>query len=632
MINSLKNLSLKTKISLASFTAITIMGAALTYLSANKLFEETRSGIYSRAQSSSNIATEALTDWMSVRKDIVTSIDINKPKTELIHSLLQGKNAGRFFDLYLGSSDGQFLSAIDSEILDVDPRTRPWYLETEQDNKSTVTSAYKDVSTNTLLITLTKPVKKNGKFVGVIAADVSIEQLISDIAGFNVGENAHAMLIDMSNNTILAHHNRDLILKPTTELSPEFSSAFIKESAKTKNIEIASEDNGEEKLYFFRQIEGTHWMFAIEMDRATEEANHAILLQQLILIAVLIVITAVVALSLLVKMLLKDLNLVSKALEEIASGNGDLTMRLTPRCDDEVGKLAKNFNRFVDNMRVMITKLGSVSNALSEQAHTMAQQSDINNQQINSQQDEINMVATAINEMAVATQEIANNAEKSAGNSEDAVQACSASSNQVVATQESINNLAQEVQVATNIIQELELHSQSINTILSTIQGIAEQTNLLALNAAIEAARAGEQGRGFAVVADEVRVLSQRTHASTTEIQETIELLQDTTKKAVSIMNDSQQLANSSVNDANEAALSLTEIHTAIEKINDMATQIASAAEEQASVTQEITRNTEGISEVSHKLSSGAQQASEQASKLSDLSRELEQEVSRFKL
>ncbi|WP_422132356.1 methyl-accepting chemotaxis protein [Vibrio metschnikovii] len=205
-------------------------------------------------------------------------------------------------------------------------------------------------------------------------------------------------------------------------------------------------------------------------------------------------------------------------------------------------------------------------------------------------------------------------------------------SKQVSQTQNSILSLAKEVQVATGVIQELEEHGNQISTILSTIQGIAEQTNLLALNAAIEAARAGEQGRGFAVVADEVRVLSQRTHASTKEIQTMIEMLQGTTGKAVGIMNDSRMLADTSVDDAHSAAASLMQIHHAVERISDMATQIASAAEEQASVTSEITRNTVGIRDVSNDLAEEAHEAAAQAAELSQLSYQLDQEIRRFKL
>jgi len=234
--------------------------------------------------------------------------------------------------------------------------------------------------------------------------------------------------------------------------------------------------------------------------------------------------------------------------------------------------------------------------------------------------------------MAAATHEIAHNSENTARHSEESVTACRDGSSQVSQAQNSLNSLADEVRLATNVVTELEEHGNQISTILSTIQNIAEQTNLLALNAAIEAARAGEQGRGFAVVADEVRILSQRTHASTEEIQTMIETLQSTTKKAVGIMNDSRMLADTSVDDSHAAAASLTQIQHAVESISDMATQIASAAEEQASVTSEITRNTEGIRDVSNELAEEAHDAAAQAAALSDLSGELEQEIRRFKL
>ncbi len=194
----------------------------------------------------------------------------------------------------------------------------------------------------------------------------------------------------------------------------------------------------------------------------------------------------------------------------------------------------------------------------------------------------------------------------------------------------SINNLAEEVNQATSVISELNEHAQNINSILSTIQGIAEQTNLLALNAAIEAARAGEQGRGFAVVADEVRVLSQRTHTSTEEIQSMIATLQQTTSKAVGLMETSSQLAQCSVDDADQATVALEQINDSVALISDMATQIATAAEEQTHVTSEITLNTTTIKDVTDQLVEDAVAARHQAEALSDQATKLNDKVSTF--
>ncbi|HCG5092426.1 methyl-accepting chemotaxis protein [Vibrio parahaemolyticus] len=625
-------ISLKQKLIGASLSAVVVMATALTWLSAGQLFDQTRSGVYSRAQSLSTTASEGISDWVNIRKDIASAFNDYSTEQDVVPFLQQARKAGGFDDIFLGTPNGDmYRSHPERNRADYDPRTRPWYKDANAAGKQIITEAYQDAITNALLVTIAEPVMKNGKFIGVVGADVLIDQLIDDVINLDAGENAHAMLIDMNEGTFLAHPDKSLTLKPITSFLKDFSEEAIERAAAEGKIE-STMLKGQEKLYYFKKVPGTHWMFAIEMDRATEEAGHAVLLRDLLITAVMITIVVILAVSWLVGFLFRDLGRVSDALEEIASGDGDLTQRLEPRSDDEVGKLAENFNRFVGNMHTMVTKLSQVSASLSEQARTTAQQAEERSQRISYQQDEINMVATAVNEMAAATQEIAGNADSTAHSSEEAVQACAHGSSQVNQTQGSIQNLAQEVQVATNVIQELEAHGNSINTILSTIQDIAEQTNLLALNAAIEAARAGDQGRGFAVVADEVRVLSQRTHASTKEIQETIEMLQGTTKKAVDIMGDGRRLADTSVDDANSAAASLTQIHSAVERISDMATQIASAAEEQASVTTEITRNTEGIRDVSNELSVEAHSAAEQAAHLSELSHELEQEIKRFKL
>ncbi|MCG9678806.1 methyl-accepting chemotaxis protein [Vibrio sp. Isolate24] len=625
-------LSLKQKLIGASLLAVVLMASALTWLSADQLFQQTRNGVNARAESLATAASEGISDWIAIRKDIAKAFNDYSQEQEVVPFLQQARKAGGFDDIFLGTPQGEmFRSHPERNRADYDPRVRPWYKDANAAGRQIITTAYQDAITNALLVTIAEPVRRNGQLVGVVGADVLIDQLIDDVINLDAGENAYAMLIDTQNGTFLAHPNKDLSLKPVNTLSKKLTMNAIEQAANSGVMEII-ERKGQEKFYFFKKVPGTQWIFAIEMDRQTEEAAHTALLKNLLLTATIITIVVIAVVSWLVSFLFRDLGRVSQALEEIASGEGDLTQRLEPRSDDEVGQLATNFNTFVGNMHVMVSKLSHVSASLSEQAKQTAEHAEERSARIRLQQDEINMVATAINEMAAATQEIAGNADNTAQNSTEAVTACVHGGKQVVQTQSSIQNLAQEVQVATDVIQELEAHGNSISTILSTIQDIAEQTNLLALNAAIEAARAGEQGRGFAVVADEVRVLSQRTHASTQEIQQMIETLQNTTGKAVSIMGDSRQLADTSVTDADSAAVSLTQIQSAVEQISDMATQIASAAEEQASVTSEITRNTVGIRDVSNELADEAHDAAAQAAQLSELSYELEQEIGRFKL
>ncbi|QIL84543.1 methyl-accepting chemotaxis protein [Vibrio sp. HDW18] len=625
-------LTLKHKLIGASLSAVVVMATALTWFSASQLQQQTSNAVYTRADAISSTAAKGISDWIAIRKSISSAFNAHIEAPDMVPYLQQARDAGGFDDIFYGSTQGaMYRSHPERNRADYDPRTRPWYKDAASAGRQIITTAYSDAITGALLVTIAEPVRLQGSLSGVVGADVLIDQLIADVISMDAGKNAQTMLIDGQNGVLLAHPDKSLLLKPVTQLSSALDLRNIERAARQAEL-VTVNLNGSDKFFFFAPVPNTPWYFAIQMDSNTEYAAHAELLTGLITTALLITVIVVAIVSWLVSFLFSDLNRVSKALEAIASGDADLTQRLEPRSDDEVGQLANNFNIFVSNMHTMVLKLSQVSMALSQQSQATAQQAEERSRRIAQQQDEINMVATAINEMAAATQEIAGNAEHTAQNAGEAVTACAHGSGQVGQTQRSIQSLAEEVQVATGVIQELEAHGHQISTILSTIQNIAEQTNLLALNAAIEAARAGEQGRGFAVVADEVRVLSQRTHASTKEIQQMIETLQATTGKAVGIMDDSRRLADTSVDDANEASVSLEQIHTVVESINDMATQIASAAEEQASVTSEITRNTVGIRDVSNDLAQQAHRAAEQAAELSDLSHELEQEIRRFRL
>ncbi len=627
------NLTLKQKLLGATILATVVMAGALTSLAANRLYETTKTSIYQRAEGVSSAASVGIAEWIEIRKSISQAVnEFALQGNDLTSTLVQARNAGGFDDIFFGTIDGEMhRSYPERNRTDYDPRTRPWYIDAQKFGTQIITPAYQDAITQALIVTIAEPLYDNGRFVGVVGADVLIDQLVNDVISLDVGDQAHGMLIDAQDGTLLAHPNSSLALKPISNLSRELTMNQITRSSQGDKLEELV-INGQEKLFYFQPIEGTDWILALQLDKDTEQAAFNRLVVGLITASIIISSVVVFALYWLVTMLLGDLRRVSNALETIASGEADLTQRIEPRTKDEVGQLAINFNTFVSKMHDIVTQLNIVSAQLTEQAQSTNAAARQRSARVQVQQDEINMVATAVNQMAAATQEIANSAEQTAQNSGEAVTAANHGAERVGQTQKSIQSLANEVQIAASVIKDLEAHGNSISTILSTIQEIAEQTNLLALNAAIEAARAGEQGRGFAVVADEVRVLSQRTHASTTEIQSMIETLQSTTKKAVGIMSGSDKLASESVDDANMASVSLTQIENAVERISEMATQIASAAEEQALVTAEITRNTEGIRDVSDAFSEESKQAAEQASQLSQLSEQLESQIQGFKL
>ncbi|WP_368161721.1 methyl-accepting chemotaxis protein [Aeromonas sp. R5-3] len=628
-------LSLRGKLLATSLGVVLLMASLLGIVAFHTLKSRTMSAIQSEAVNYGHAYSVAIGDWMADRKNTVhalVNLIADNPQAELVPHLKQAYTSGGFGLTYFGSTQGVMTRQDPSlNTGNYDPRERPWYQDAVKAGQLIVTAPYVSVTMQKLVVTLSEPVRHQGELVGAVGANLALDKLIDEVLAMQVQGDGYAMLLD-SSGLIVGHPNKKLALKQIGELSPDLSAATFQQWGRENNELHAATLDGRDVLLAVQPVAGTDWLLAMVMYRDVLEAPLATLLWQLVGLTLVLMLVFSALLTAMFKYLFADLGRVAGALHDIAHGEGDLTVHINTRSKDEVGQLAESFNQFVARLHGIVSRLRDVTVELAAQSRAQAAGAQSRSQRVRQQQDEIVMVATAVTEMASATQEIAGNAEFAATTSGDAVKLAVSGQSQVGQSQRSITGLADEVADASQIIVELDAHAQKISGILATISGIAEQTNLLALNAAIEAARAGEQGRGFAVVADEVRVLSRRTHDSTDEIQQMIETLQQTTRRAVGGMETSRQLAGTSVEDAESANQSLARINEAIGSISDMATQIAAAAEEQTSVTSEISRNTENIRHVSQELAEQANQEAAQAAELKGLTERLEQEIGRFRL
>ncbi len=621
----MKNLSLKQKILLSVVIALSLVILLLSWQSYSSQKSLLLQGSQEQLQRLGTQQAERVSDWLAARRDVIQALG-NKAGADPLNALQQAQVSGRFQLTYFGESSGKMNDSDPSINRDgYDPRSRGWYQEAMSKGGLIVTKPYLDVAYNIMVVTLAQPVAG-----GVVGGDLSIASLVEDVTKMQLPADGFAIMMH-KDGTIIAYKDAAKAMKPASEIDNDLTNALIEQSKSSKDLVPAYFDNeGRDKLLWAADIPDTDWELVLVLDKAALEAPLSSLLMTQLGMALLVLVGSILAISWLVSMLLGPLTKVSQALARIADGNGDLTQRIKIDANDEVGQLANSFNRFVGSQHQLIGNIRQLANELNADAERSLVTNQAAVDELQRQQQEVTMVATAVTEMASATMEIAGNAENTAAAAQQSAQSSEQGKMLVNKTRQSINGLAEEVGQATEVIGELSRHAQAITSILSTIQGIAEQTNLLALNAAIEAARAGEQGRGFAVVADEVRVLSRRTQDSTQQIQSTIETLQQTTARAVSLMQTSQGLADNSVQDADQAVRALEEITSAISLISDMAGQIATAAEEQTQVTGEITQNTTAIKDVSDEITASAMRDLDQAHSLKGRAADLNQQVSTF--
>lgn len=362
--------------------------------------------------------------------------------------------------------------------------------------------------------------------------------------------------------------------------------------------------------------------------RAFEQASSS----ELIIIVLASLGVSILAVIFLPLVVVNPLKRIGDRVQNIAEGDGDLTIRIDVNSRDELGELASHVNHFMEKLQRVVSDVLRNTAEVSQAAETLLEVSSTSQRAADEQSHAITMVVTAVNELTMAIQEVSRNTSNTAQNTRDAANTTEDGQNRIQVAVSQVKSLADRVTQAAETMASLESEAKQVTSVIDVIRGVAEQTNLLALNAAIEAARAGEQGRGFAVVADEVRTLASRTQQSTGDIQGMLGQLQKGVQQAVASMNASANMTIDAVMSANQAGESLAGIGSAVREISDMTMQIASAVEQQSSVTSEIDKNLVQINTLAMNTAQDASRTATESQRLNELSINLRNLLAQFKV
>ncbi|MEN5241818.1 methyl-accepting chemotaxis protein [Pseudomonas atacamensis] len=621
-----KNLRFSHKILLAAALIVVAAFASFTlyndWLQRNAIRDDLNNYLNEMGEvTAGNIQT-----WLSGRilliENAAQNIAIN-PEPATVASLLEQKSlTSTFMATYLGDATGHFTIRPDVKMPDgFDPRVRPWYKGAESSSTSTLTEPYIDAATGQLIISIATASKKAGQSVGVVGGDLSLQSLVDTLAARDFDGMGYVFLVS-ADGKILVHPDKALVMKSLKEAypqdTPRISSDFSEVSV-----------DGKTRIVTFSPIKGlpsVNWYIGLSIDKDQAYSMLSEFRTSAVIATIIAVAIIIALLGMLIRLLIQPLHVMTRAMEDIADGEGDLTKRLNIVNNDEFGILGTAFNRFVERIHGSIREVSSATGQVNEVALRVVAASNSSMYNSDQQASRTSSVAAAINQLGAAAQEIARNAAQASNQASDARGLAEDGQQVVERSIKAMNQLSSMLSASSTNIESLNSKTVNIGQILEVITSISQQTNLLALNAAIEAARAGEAGRGFAVVADEVRNLAHRTQESAQQVQTMIEELQVGARESVSTMSDSQRHSQDSVEIANLAGERLNSVTLRIGEIDGMNQSVATATEEQTAVVESInvditeinTLNQEGVENLQATLRA-CSDLEQQASRLKQL-------------
>ncbi|QNH02505.1 methyl-accepting chemotaxis protein [Pseudomonas sediminis] len=542
------------------------------------------------------LTTSNIQTWLHGHMRLVESMAQQLARSDDLPEIVGLPVYGSTFQMsYFGSSAGEMYSVPAAQrASDYDPRARGWYQAAQKASGTVVTEPYIAASTGKLVITVASPVVRDGQTIGVAGADIDLTTISNIINSLSFEGNGHAFIAN-ANNKVLIHPRAELILKPLDEI-------FTDSNVHVNQPFGELEQDGDAQFISFtalKDIPSADWKLGLVMNQHYAFSMLDAFRTSAAIAALVAVAIIILLLGLLIKILMKPLFTMGKTMEGIADGDGDLTQRLTIQHQDEFGQIGLAFNRFVHRIHSSIHEVASVTQQVNAMATQVIEASNSSLQHSDQQANRTESVAAAINQLGAAAHEIASNAAATSQHSSLASELAAQGQDVLGQSISTTRELSEKIANACTTIETLNAKTDDIGQILDVISGISQQTNLLALNAAIEAARAGEAGRGFAVVADEVRSLAHRTQASAQQIQQMIDELQEGARQAVNIMTESQRQSESTVRTADNAGERLGLVATRIGEIDGMNQSVATATEEQTAVVESINQDVDEINVLS---------------------------------
>ena len=608
---------------------VTVLAAVLTTVAYQHTYAAAEAGVQQNIAATTANKVAFINEWVHSRQRVVGSVLPRFGHGELKPVLDQALEAGGFDDMYVGQPDKTMTQFSKATLVPAgyDPTVRPWYVAAAATEGPIASPPYIDASTKQPIITFAQGLRRNGQLVAVAGGDVTLKRVVEEVTAAQLPGNGYAFLITQD-GAVIAHPAADSALKKISEVVPGLTPDSVPRDGAIHNATL----NSVKYFMVLQPVGKTGWLMGalVPHDAALAPVQH--MLYTLLGVLAACIALASVAAWLGIAQLMRGLASMRDAMRSVASGSGDLTLRLPVKGNDELAEIAQAFNQFVAALQQMFTQVRQYAESLADTAEQLDRTAGQIAEDSRSQASELANTAATIEQVTVSINHIAEHV----GETEALVTRSRQGS---ISSQDGMEAVAQEMHAVVgaiaslrSVMDGLSSKSEEIRGIVNTIHDIADQTNLLALNAAIEAARAGEQGRGFAVVADEVRKLAERTSTATVQIASIMDQVIDQTGDAAEHVGSTQQRVTQSMRHTEEAAGRVARVREHTDDIAQRMANIKMATAEQGSATHDMARSAERVNAKTQQTDGNLQQVLGTLHGLAQCGESLKALVSRFKL